>query len=54
MAIDRDTIAKQLYGPTGDASPNVLTTPTNLGSKNTKIEFNVDKAKIGGWDESLD
>ena len=44
MAIDRDTMAKQLYGPTGDASPNVLTMPTNLASKNTKIEFNIDKA----------
>ncbi len=44
LAIDRDTMAKQLYGPTGNASPNVLTTPTNLASKNTKIEFNVDKA----------
>jgi peptide/nickel transport system substrate-binding protein len=44
MAIDRDTIAKQLYGPSGDASANVLTTPTNLASKNTKFEFNVDKA----------
>src|SRR5438067_3960107 len=44
LAIDRDTMAKQLYGPTGDATSNVLTTPTNLASKNTKYEFNVDKA----------
>lgn len=44
LAIDRDTMAKQLYGPTGDASANVLTTPTSLASKNTTIEFNVDKA----------
>src|SRR5260370_16331055 len=44
LAIDRDTMAKQLYGPTGDASPNVLTTPTNLASKNTKVDFNIDKA----------
>ena len=44
MAIDRETIAKQLYGQTGDASANILTTPTNLGSKNTKFEFSVDKA----------
>lgn len=41
MAIDRDTMAKQLYGQTGDASANVLTTPTNLASKNTKREFNI-------------
>jgi len=44
MAIDRETMAKQLYGQTGDASANILTTPTNLASKNTKNEFNVDKA----------
>jgi peptide/nickel transport system substrate-binding protein len=37
-------MAKQLYGPTGDATANVLTTPTNLSSKNTAIEFNIDKA----------
>ena len=44
LAIDRDTMAKQLYGPTGNASPNVLTTPTNLASKNTKLEFDVNRA----------
>jgi peptide/nickel transport system substrate-binding protein len=44
LAIDRETMAKQLYGQTGDASPNVLTRPTNLGSKNTKVEYNLDKA----------
>jgi peptide/nickel transport system substrate-binding protein len=44
LAIDRETIAKQLYGPTGDATANVLTTPTNLASKDTTIEFNIDKA----------
>ena len=44
LAIDRDTMAKQLYAQTGDASPNVLTTPTNLASKNTTFEFNVAKA----------
>jgi peptide/nickel transport system substrate-binding protein len=44
LAIDRDTMAKQLYGPTGDATSNMLTTPTNLASKNTKYEFNIDKA----------
>ncbi|MBV9895014.1 MAG: peptide ABC transporter substrate-binding protein [Chloroflexi bacterium] len=44
LAIDRETMAKQLYGPTGNATSNVLTTPTNLASKNTSIEFNIDKA----------
>lgn len=44
LAIDRDTIAKQLYGPTGDPTANVLTTPKNLSSPNTKYEFNIDRA----------
>jgi peptide/nickel transport system substrate-binding protein len=44
LAIDRDTIASQLYGPTGTATPNVLTIPTNLASTSTTYEYNVDKA----------
>jgi peptide/nickel transport system substrate-binding protein len=44
MAIDRATMAKQLYGPTGDATPNILTTPTDLASKSTKMEFNIEAA----------
>jgi peptide/nickel transport system substrate-binding protein len=44
LAIDRATIGKQLYGQTGTATPNVLTIPTNLVSKNTSFEFNLDKA----------
>jgi peptide/nickel transport system substrate-binding protein len=44
LAIDRETMAKQLYGATGDATPNVLTTPTNLASKSTTMEYNIDKA----------
>jgi peptide/nickel transport system substrate-binding protein len=44
LAIDRATIATQLYGQTGDATSNVLTIPTNLVSNNTSMEFNLDKA----------
>jgi peptide/nickel transport system substrate-binding protein len=46
LAVDRDTIGKQLYGDglTGDATPNTLTTPTTLRSPNTRYEFNIDKA----------
>jgi peptide/nickel transport system substrate-binding protein len=44
LAIDRQSIAKQLYGPTGDATSNFLTIPANLESKNTKVEYDVDKA----------
>lgn len=44
LAIDRATMATQLYGQAGTATSNVLTIPTNLVSKNTSIEFNLDKA----------
>src|SRR5207249_479582 len=44
LAIDRDTMAKQLYGSTGDATSNVITTPSDLASKNTKYELNLQKA----------
>jgi peptide/nickel transport system substrate-binding protein len=44
LAIDRATMVKQLYGPTGEETPNMLTTPANLRSKNTTAEFNIDKA----------
>ncbi|MBV9543541.1 MAG: peptide ABC transporter substrate-binding protein, partial [Chloroflexi bacterium] len=36
ISIDRQTMANQLYGQTGVATSNVLTTPTNLASPNTQ------------------
>ena len=58
MAIDRDTIAKQLYGLEGDATANVLTTPSRLASKNTKIVFDLAKANQlldeAGWQRGPD
>ncbi|MFN8632298.1 MAG: peptide ABC transporter substrate-binding protein [Chloroflexota bacterium] len=44
MAIDKQTMSKQLYGPTGDPTNNVLTTPGNLSSKTSTHEFNIEKA----------
>ncbi|HXX40508.1 MAG TPA: peptide ABC transporter substrate-binding protein [bacterium] len=44
LAVDGQTIAKQLYGLEGDATANVLTIPTSLSSRNTKIVFDVAKA----------
>jgi peptide/nickel transport system substrate-binding protein len=44
MAIDKATMAKQLYGPTGDPTPNILTTPANFSSKNTKDTFSIEEA----------
>jgi peptide/nickel transport system substrate-binding protein len=44
LAIDRVTMARQLYGATGDPTSNVLTIPTNLVSSKTSMEFDLDKA----------
>lgn len=44
LAVDRVTIAKQLYGEEGDATSNVLTTPSKLNSKNTKMVLDYDRA----------
>jgi peptide/nickel transport system substrate-binding protein len=44
LAIDRETLAKALYGPTGSATANALTTPTGLTSQNTKIVFDQGRA----------
>ena len=46
LAIDRQTIVKQLYGDglLGVATNNILTTPINLASKNTTSEFSIEKA----------
>jgi peptide/nickel transport system substrate-binding protein len=58
MAIDRETIARQLYGQTGAATPNTLTTPTKLNSKNTKMVFDISKANQlldeAGWQRGPD
>jgi peptide/nickel transport system substrate-binding protein len=44
LAIDRVTMAKQLYGEEGDATSNVLTTPSRLASRNTKMVLDTDRA----------
>lgn len=53
LAIDRTTIAKQLYGLSGDATANVLTTPSKYNSTNTKIVFHIERANRlldeAGW-----
>ncbi len=53
LLCDRDAIADQLYGPTGNATANILTQPPRFASKNTSWEFNVDTAKQmladAGW-----
>lgn len=58
LAIDRQTMADQLYGQEGVATANTLTTPTTLASKNTKITYDPDQAnKIldeAGWQRGPD
>ncbi len=58
LAIDRETIAKQLYGLEGDATANTLTTPSRLSSRNTKIAFDIAKANQlldeAGWQRGPD
>ncbi|HXX39193.1 MAG TPA: peptide ABC transporter substrate-binding protein [bacterium] len=58
LAVDTETMAKQLYGLEGDATPNVLTIPTSLASKNTKIVFDIAKAgqllDEAGWQKGPD
>jgi peptide/nickel transport system substrate-binding protein len=45
LAIQRDVIAEQLYGPGGQASSNVLNAPAKFISPNTTWEFSLDKAR---------
>ena len=56
LAVDRDTIAQQLYGITGKATANVLVSPSQYNSPNTQYEFNLDKASKlldeTGWQDS--
>ena len=56
MAIDRKAIDDQLYGPTGEATCNILVVPTPLNSPNTACERDVEGAKAlldeAGWVDS--
>lgn len=52
-ACDRDTVAEQLYGPTGSATTNILVAPAAFASPNTTAEFNLETAaqmlEDAGW-----
>ena len=56
LAVDRDTIAEQLYGVTGQATANFLVAPPEYVSPNTSYEFNLDKAAAlldeAGWQDT--
>lgn len=56
LAIDRDAIADQLYGPAGQGTVNFLVSPEIYRSTNTSYELNLDKANQlldeAGWVDS--
>jgi peptide/nickel transport system substrate-binding protein len=58
LAVDRGTIAEQLYGAAGQPTSNVLTAPTQFQSPNTRWEFNLAKAaqllEQAGWTRGSD
>ncbi|NCO75870.1 MAG: peptide ABC transporter substrate-binding protein [Cyanobacteria bacterium] len=56
LAVDKNTIAEQLYGITGKPTSNFLLAPPEFVSTNTTSEFNLDKAgKLldeAGWKDT--
>lgn len=56
LALDRDTIADQLYGPTGEATANVVVAPSQFVSPNTSYTFDLEQAATlldeAGWVDS--
>ncbi|MEO1342180.1 MAG: peptide ABC transporter substrate-binding protein, partial [Cyanobacteria bacterium J06635_13] len=56
LAIDRDTIAEQLYGVTGKATLNFLVAPPEYASSNTSYEYDPAQAQelldSAGWKDT--
>ena len=56
LSVDRDTIAQQLYGATGQSTANFLIAPSEYVSPNTSYEFNLNKAATlldeAGWQDT--
>ncbi|MBD1874545.1 peptide ABC transporter substrate-binding protein [Nodosilinea sp. FACHB-131] len=56
LALDRDTIAAQLYGPTGKATANFLVAPGPFASGNTSYDYDPEAAAAlldaTGWVDS--
>ena len=56
LAIDQATIAKQLYGPTGEATANFLVAPDQFVSANTDYGYNLEEAAAlldqAGWQDT--
>jgi peptide/nickel transport system substrate-binding protein len=58
LLVDRQSVQAHIYGRTGIATGNFLNNPERFRSKNTKWEFNIDKANqildAGGWKRGPD
>jgi peptide/nickel transport system substrate-binding protein len=58
LAVDRRTIAEQLYGAAGQPTSNVLNAPRQFASPNTRWEFDLEKAaqllEQAGWTRGRD
>jgi len=58
LLLDRAAVQEQIYGRGGRTSANFLNAPSRFYSRNTRWEFNVDKANqaldAGGWKRGAD
>ncbi|WP_024510797.1 peptide ABC transporter substrate-binding protein [Bradyrhizobium sp. ARR65] len=58
LLIDRASVQKFIYGRAGIATANFLNNPERFRSKNTKFEFNIEKAnqilEAAGWKKGSD
>ncbi len=58
LLVDRASVQEQIYGRTGIATANFLNAPEQYRSKNTRFEFNIDKAsqilEQAGWKRGPD
>ena len=58
VLVDKGSVEKFIYGRTGNATANFVNNPEKFRSKNTKFEFNVDKANEildkAGWKKGAD
>jgi peptide/nickel transport system substrate-binding protein len=58
LLVDRKSVQDYIYGRSGIATGNYLNNPEKVRSKNTKWEFNIDKANqvldAGGWKRGAD
>jgi peptide/nickel transport system substrate-binding protein len=58
LLVDKPSVQQYIYGRTGVATSNFINNPERFRSKNTKVEFNVDKAvdvlEKAGWKKGAD